>query len=654
MGSDEAKKIGSKKRILTGFWQWLLIAFSAMTVVVVINQIFHLDLFGAALGLESSFLYILLGLYGSLTFLIYPIRSGEKYRRGFYFGLDFILCLVTLFICLVFAYKALAMILEGWAMIAPMPYPVLGIILWILVLEATRRSQGLVMTSIVVLASFFPLYTEYMPGFLTGIGFNFTQTISYHAFSINSLVGLPMRVVCNIVIGFIIFGIVLMTSGGGAFFMDFALSLLGSSRGGAAKVSVVASAFFGSMSGSVASNVITTGSMTMPTMVKTGYPRHFAAAVEACSSTASVLVPPVMGATAFIMADFLNMPYLTIATCAVIPSLLYYTGLLIQVDAHAARNNLRGLLAEEIPSLKNTLKKGWFYIGALFVLIFFLFLRMQHQAPYYATVFLLICANFRKETRFNLVKIKNLFISNIQVLTGLIVLVSAIGMIIGSLTVTGVAHAMSREIIYFAGNSVILMVLLGAFASFVLGMGVTITACYVILAVTLAPPLIQMGLDPLAVNLFLMYCGMISFITLPVAIAVYIAAEFIGANSINTGITAMRLGIVTYIVPFFFVFNPALILRGPILEVMICTSLALLGVVILASALGGYAVGFGTLTIGKRKKLANFVLRPALFISGLLLGTPERFTDLLGLMMAIVIMIFFYFQKKSKRQCNEI
>ena len=644
------KEIKSGKyRDLSGPWEWVFIVISSLIMLVVINHVFHLDLLGTVLAMESSYLYLLLGFYGCLIFLKYPVHPSQKFKAYPYFAIDIFLCALTLFICLLLAFKGLDIYYKGWMMVSPEPYPVLAGVLLLLVIEATRRSQGMILTSLIVVFGLFPLYTQHLPGFLNGLGTNVIGMVNYHVYSVESLIGLPMRVTGNLVIGFMLFGLVLMLSGGGNFFMAFALSMMGKTRGGAAKVAVMASALFGSISGSALSNIVTTGTVTIPAMGKTGYPWHFAAAVEACASTGGVLMPPIMGATAFLLAEFLDLPYLYIAAAAFVPSILYYTGLLVQVDAHAARHNLTGLTQEEIPSIKETLKKGWFYLGAIGVLLLLLFFRLETQAPFYSALFLLIFCNFNKETRLNKQKIKQFFIGNIDTLSGLIVLIAAIGLIIGSLSVTGVAHGLSRELIYFAGNNAVMMVILGAMASFILGMGITITACYVLLAITLAPPLTQMGLDPLAVHLFLLYCGMLSYLTLPVATSVYTAAGLCGASSLATGLTAMRLGIGTYIVPFLFVFNPALIGRGTFWAVLLATSMAFVGIWILTAAFGGYLVGLGSLCNPNHVKLSNYILRPILFLAGIMIGLPEPLTDIIGCIIAATIILVYIYLDKSKK-----
>jgi len=349
------------------------------------------------------------------------------------------------------------------------------------------------------------------------------------------------------------------------------------------------------------------------------------------------------------MAMFLAKPYLSIVVAAVVPSILYYLGLLIQVDGYAARVGLKGIPRGELPSLKKTLKEGWFYIIALVILIFFLVLRLEAQAPFYASIFLLFCASIRKETRLNLERIKELFFANIQILSEMVALFAAIGLIIGSLSMTGVAHSLSGEIVHFAHGSKPLLLLLGAFTSFILGMGMTITACYVFLAITLAPALVSVGLDPMAVHLFVMYCGMLSYITPPVCVAVYPAAALADADAMKSGVKAVGLGAVKYFVPFFFVLNPALILQGSPMDVIQPVTTAIIGIMLIGSAIEGYLLGIGTLNLkwkGGMGRVKNILFRLSIFFSGFLLAIPEATTDLIGLLLGLIILIPLWIGKR--------
>jgi TRAP transporter 4TM/12TM fusion protein len=456
-----------------------------------------------------------------------------------------------------------------------------------------------------------------------------------------------MRVAGMILIGFIIFGVALQASGGGEFFLNLSYCILGATRGGTAKVAVLSSALFGSLSGSVISNVITTGSITIPAIKKSGYPPHYAGGIECAASTGGVLMPPVMGATAFVMAAFLSISYGKIALAAAIPSILAYIGLLIQVDGYAARQGLTGLPKSQLPSLKAVMLQGWFYLGAVAVLLYFLFaLRLESQAPFISILFLLAFAMIRKETRFTLKTFLAFIQSTGKLLSELIAILSGVGMILGALALTGVAAAFAREIVSMAGGNLVFMLVLGAFASFVLGMGMTITACYVFLALVLAPALEMMGLNQIAVHLYVMYWGMLSYITPPVALAAYPAAVIAGSRPIKVGLVAMKLGAVKYLVPLFFVLDPALVMQadsGAILQAFIT---ATIGVLLIGSVLEGYLIGLGKIEL---TTIGGIITGVALFISGSLLSLPGLKMDLIGIGLMVITVTAVYIYRATKK-----
>ena len=350
------------------------------------------------------------------------------------------------------------------------------------------------------------------------------------------------------------------------------------------------------MSGSVITNVLTTGVMTIPAMKRTGFAPAYAGGVETCASTGGVLMPPVMGATAFVMATFLEIPYSEIVIAAAFPSLLYYLGLFLQIDAYAARYDLRGLPAEELPSVSQVLKDGWYFIAVFIMLIIMLlYMQRESQAPYYATATLLIINQLSKAHRWNWQRLLEFIEGVAKLFAELAAILAGVGLIIGSLTLTGKVGTIAYELVALAGDSILLLLIVGALTSFILGIGMTVTAAYIFLAVTLAPALTQGGLDKLAVHLFMLYWGMISFITPPVALGAYAAASVARSNPIKTGFQAMRLGSIIYFVPFFFVLNPALIGRGDVFEILIVLFTAMLGIALIASGLQGYLFFVGKL-----------------------------------------------------------
>jgi TRAP transporter 4TM/12TM fusion protein len=622
--------IESKYRTLNGFWKWVTICFSSLGIVLVVYHIFYFQGFGMLM--DNTYLYLLMTFYLSMVFLFFPLSKGEPAK--IIFAVDVFLFFLTVAVSFYLAVHGLEINTKGWEYFAPPHIMTMAILLWILVLEAVRRTAGMSLAIIILVLSLYPLYAAHMPGFLEGYHRPFTNTANFHALSPSSILGIPMKVFGIILIGFIIFGSALQASGGGAFFLNLSGALLGSRRGGTAKVAVLSSALFGSLSGSVISNVVTTGSITIPAIKKSGYPPHYAGGIECAASTGGVLMPPIMGATAFVMAAFLGVSYGKIALAAAIPSLLAYVGLLIQVDGYAARKGLKGLPKSELPSFRTTMKEGWFYLGAIVVLLYVLFvIQLESQAPFYAIIILLVFAMFRKETRFTLHSFMIFIQSTGKLLCELVAILSGVGMILGALALTGVAAAFAREIVALAGGQMVYMLIFGALASFVLGMGMTITACYVFLALVLVPALIAVGLNEMACHLFVMYWGMLSYITPPVALAAFPAAVIAGAKPFRVGLMAMKLGGVKYLIPFFFVFDPALVFQGTWTEILQAAVSTTLGVFFIGSVLEDYLYGVGRIHFQTRSGAFSAV---ALFVGGFILGLPGWNMDSLGAAIALV------------------
>jgi TRAP transporter 4TM/12TM fusion protein len=486
----------------------------------------------------------------------------------------------------------------------------------------------------------YPLFAAHMPGFLQGQSYDFFTTARLLAMGRNGILGIPLDVVCTLLIGFMVFGVVLQGTGGGTFFFKLAQSLLGSSRGGAAKISILASSFFGMISGSTTSNTLTIGAMTIPAMKTTGFPPHLAAAIEACASTGGPIMPPVMGAAAFIMASFLEQSYAYVCIGAFIPACLYYLGLFVQVDGYAAKANLKGLPKEQLPPFWKTLKEGWFYISVIGILVYLLlFLDLEARAPYYASGALVILSFLKKETRMDWKKAIDLIVDIGKVVTQLVAILAAAGLIIGGLSVTGVALAFSRELVGAVGNNLFLILCMGAISSFVLGLGMTITACYIFLAIVMCPALIALGIDPLGAHLFVFYWGVLSEITPPVAICVSAAAGLAGANFMQTAWTAMRLGGIKYIIPFFFVYNPILLTHGPWWQVIFYTFLAGVGICYLGSAMEGYLWGIGV--------IKKWKFRIPMIIGGLLTAFPESVVNIIGILILGILTGLLIFEKRK-------
>ncbi|HKI97726.1 MAG TPA: TRAP transporter permease [bacterium] len=612
------------------FWRVVLLTLTVGGMGLSLYQVFNLQVYTGVVILSNRFLYLLIGLFLSQVFVLFP--AGATARRDGVPWYDVAMFLVTLGVCAYFAWHALHAVEQAWEFLAPTQAMWLSYVLWALILEGVRRTGGWVIFVLIVVLSLYPTYADKMPGPFAGLGESLADTARYHVLSTESVLGIPMQVFGSLIIGFIVFGVALQATGGGRFFINTAFALLGHVRGGPAKVAILASGLFGSLSGSVITNVLTTGAMTIPAMRRTGYPARYAAGIEACASTGGVLMPPIMGATAFVMASFLNIPYVTVAIAAVIPAFLYYLGLFFQIDAYAAREGIAGMPREELPRLGQTLKEGWQYLFAFGLLIWLLvYLRREALAPYYATAALLVLTQFRKDTRFDRRKVLEFIESNGHLLSELIAILAAVGLIIGGLVVTGMVGTFSGSLVRLAGGNPLLLLLMGAVTSFILGMGMTVTAAYIFLAIVLAPGLVKLGMDPLAVHLFIMYWGMLSYITPPVALGVFAAASLARANPMRTGLEAMRLGSIIYFLPFFFVLNPAMIFHGPWLQVLSVTGTAIVGVLLIAASMQGYLLGIGTLG----PTPAGWIARALLLAGGLLLAEPGWQTNLAGVVLAL-------------------
>jgi len=616
-GTEAAPDLGRHRNLSKG-WRAVVITVTVIVTALAANQLFNAGFFIGHTWLDNEYQYALFGLLVPMIFLIFPATSKSAMNKVPWY--DIVLCVVTFFLLLFFFINAEKIVDSGWEMGAPDHIVALGLVLWLLVLEGTRRAGGTALFTIVLIISLYPLYAEVMPGPISGLSSTLSDTTAYHTLSAESMLGIPMQALANLVIGFLIFGVALTHTGGGKFFIDLAFSLLGHVRGGPAKVAIFSSGLMGSMSGSVITNVITTGVLTIPAMKKTGFRASYAGGVEACASTGGVLMPPIMGSTAFIMAVFLDVPYITIAVAAIIPSVLYYLALFIQIDSYAARNDMPGLPREKLPKIKDTIRNGWHFVAVFVLLIVMLvYLKQEVLAPFYATVLLLVINQMFKHTRWNMKNFVDFIISTGKLLAEIAAILVGVGLIVGALSITGMAGTLVNDLIFIAGGNILVLLLMGAITSFIMGIGMTVTAAYIFLAIVLAPALIQGGLDPMSVHLFILYWGMVSFITPPVALGAFAAATIAGANPMRTGFEAMRLGSIIYFVPFFFVLDPAFILNGDLSRTALLFVCAVGGVILVASSLQGYLIGIGDLG---RNALLGWPIRILILIGGLALATP--------------------------------
>jgi TRAP transporter 4TM/12TM fusion protein len=379
----------------------------------------------------------------------------------------------------------------------------------------------------------------------------------------NGIYGIPLMVMATYIFLFVLFGAILVRSGAGRFFINVAMALTGSRIGGPAKASVVSSCLMASVSGSAVANVVTTGSFTIPLMKRIGYRPYFAGAVEACSSSGGQIMPPVMGAAAFVIAEFMNVPYLTVAVAGLFPALIYFFSIFVMVHFEARKKNLSTVPKEELPNLKEELKKG----GHLFISILIIVgLMVAGYTPMFAAfggiISILVLSALRPETRMTPAQIFSAFEEGARQAVPVSIACATAGIIIGCVFVSGLGNKFTGLIEILSGGYLWATLILTMFASLILGMGLTTTAVYITLAALVIPALIKMGVAPMAAHFFAFYFGLVSAITPPVALASFAAAGIAGSNPMQTGYHSFRLGIAKYILPFVFVYNPAIVMDG--------------------------------------------------------------------------------------------
>lgn len=509
-------------------------------------------------------------------------------------------------------------------------------IVLVLVIEGLRRTVGWPLVTVVLIALLYGLVGHVMPGALQSREVTPDRMVLYLNLDTSALVGPAMQIAVTVVLAFVFFGALLGRSGGADFFNDVALSLFGRHRGGPAKVAVVASTLFGTVSGLAVANIMATGVVTIPMMKRAGYPPALAGAVEATASTGGQLMPPVMGAVAFLMADFLEMSYAEVCIAAALPAILYYGALFIQADLDAARFGFGRVAEAEIPRLGRVLRQGSIFAAPFAVLIgLMFFLNWEPERAALMACFALIVIGFFFGYGGRRLRLGDLWGSVVETGMGVIdilLVVAGAGFIMGIFQVTGLGFALTAWMVDVAGGSMFLLLVIAALLSVVLGMGLPTLSVYVLVAVLFAPALVEVGISPIAAHLFLLYFGMMSMITPPVALAAYFAAGLAGASPMKTGWVSMRFGWTAFVVPFLFVLSPSLILQGNLKDILIAVPLAFIGVWWISAALSGYL--FRALSVPARIGLG---------VAGFLALIPHNIaawawmTDVVGVALGLTI-----------------
>lgn len=568
----------------------------------------------------------------ALVYLLYP--ASGKSRRDKFGAIDVCLALVGIFVALYITlnFKALLMRAGDQNTLDI----IIGIIAVGLVLEGARRVVGL---PIAIIASVFLIYAvvgPYMPGFLNHRGYSIGRIVSHMYYTTEGILGIPLGVAATFIFLFILLGAFLEKTGIGAFFIDLANSVAGFAAGGPAKVAVLTSALEGTVSGSSVANTVGSGSFTIPLMKSLGYKPEFAAAVEAAASTGGQIMPPIMGAAAFLMAEFIGIPYSQIAKAAVIPALLYFTGIFISVHLEAKKLGMKGMSKEQLPKLsKVMLDRGYLFIPLVGIVYFLVEGSTPVKAALYGLGLAVATSYIRKSTRLSFKNIIAALEQGAKSALGVSMACACAGIIVGTITLTGLGLKLGNGLVSLSGGNLLLTLMFTMITSLILGMGAPTTANYVITSTIAAPAIVQLGVPVLAAHMFTFYFGIIADITPPVALAAFAGSAIAKSNPLKTGIQASKLAIGAFIIPYIFVLNPAILLIDTTpMEIVQMVITSVIGMIGVSTAMEGYMFTH-----------ANKFERAAFLVGGLLLIYPEAFTDIIGLV--ILVVMFLYQKRKS-------
>lgn len=626
----------SRFRAFDNRWIALLV-----TLIAVGLSLYHLytSYFGALVTLKHRSLHVALVLI--LIFFLYPaFKSLKRNKLPWY---DVLLGLLALSTTIYIFMDYLGIVRRGGL---PNQWDLLfAAILVVLVLEAARRVTGWGLPLFAVVFIGYALFGRKMPGIFTHRGYEWDQLVNFLYVTTEGIYGTAIGVSATYIFLFILFGAFLAKSGMGQFFNDMALAIAGHTKGGPAKVAVIASGFLGSINGAAVANVVTTGAFTIPLMKKIGYKKNFAGAVEASASVGGQILPPIMGAAAFIMAEILGMPYSQIALAALLPALLFYVGVITQVHLRASKEGLQGMKKEELPRVIDVLKERGHLLIPLIFLVYMLFFSGKTiiYSAFFTIIVTIIVSMLRKTTRMTGKDIIDALEMGARTALGVAVACAAVGIIVGVATLTGFGLKLANGIVTLGGESLFLTLVFTMIACIVLGMGLPSIPTYIITATMAAPALVQLGIEPFVAHLFVFYFGIFANITPPVALAAFAAAGISGGDPMKTGFTSMKLAIAGFIVPFMFVYNSSLLL--------IDTTFAT-GIVVVITSITA-VVMLGTAAEGYLFTKMNPLLRIILFAGSLLFLNPNLIQDIIGLFVILLIVSFQWLKKTRELATNK-
>lgn len=515
---------------------------------------------------------------------------------------------------------------------------IFGVLLIAILLVATWRKVGPVLAIVVAFFIFYAFFGKMFPLIFRHGGMKFTRFIHLICYTSEGIFGSPLNSAATFICVFIILGALFAVTGVGDYITELASSVFGVFRGGPAKVAVVASALFGSISGSACANVIGTGTFTIPLMKRIGYDGEFAGAVEATASTGGQIMPPIMGAAAFLVAEILGVRYWDVVKAAIIPAILFYVALLIAVDLYALSHGLVGMKRSELPPLSKTIRGIWKFSPMLVLILMIGPMNFTiTRSGVYTFLFTLALSFVSKETRLNREKLTQFLYSAGRGCCTVAIACAVVGIIIGTVTGTGLSYRLSSILVDIAGGKLALLLIITMFAAIILGMGLPSSACYLVLATLVAPAIIQLGVLPMAAHLFVFYYGIISNVTPPVAMAAYAAAGIADCNPSRCGFQAFRLSIAGFLLPFFFVYNNVLLFDGTPFAILMAFLGAVVGIYCLACSMQGYIWNAPI----------NFAGRVLLFAAAISLIDSAVLTDMIGLALMIAVHFFFNIRKKN-------
>ena len=515
-----------------------------------------------------------------------------------------------------------------------------AILLIIAIFEACRRKMGNPLVIITLVFVAYAFLGKYIPGFLNQPGMTLKKFTSLVYLTTDGIFGSPLYASASYVVLFVLLGAIMSVSGIGDYMTNLATSLFGHMRGGPAKVAVVASGFFGSISGSPTANVIGTGTFTIPMMKKNGFEPEFAAAVEATASTGGAIMPPIMGSTAFIMAEMLGIPYTAVAKAALIPAILYFLAVLFGVDIYAAKHGRKGIPRSQLPKVRSMLKQIYMLAPLIFLIFCMAVFNMTIVRSGLLTIIVtLVLVEINPKTRMTKEQWLQIPVQTVKSAVSVGIACAMAGIISGVIMGSGLGYRISSILTSVAGTSMLLLLVLTMVVSLIMGMGVPTTAAYLVLASLVAPTMIQLGIPPLAAHMFIFYFGCISSITPPVALAAYAGAGLAGCDPNKTGYKAFRLAFCSFLMPYLFVYNPVLLMEGGVLDILWSLVTALIGAYLLASGFEGFFFRWSL----------KWFERPLMILGAVMLIVPGMVTDLVGIAIIVVEFVTEFMFKRSEK-----